>query len=486
MPARDIPWRAVLTATPAAAAPMAAILVVLWALGVIDAAALGAGLFLALVAGLGLAWRRERALGAMVRYIDALADGTADARLPAIDGLEGPMRRLASRWAQREARLSSTAAVHRRVLDLLPDPLMQLAPGPVVVAANRAAIEVLGPDLAGRNIETVLRAPAVLEAVEEVMAGAPRRDVEFTLASPVAREFQCRVAALPERAADGTVAVLAFSDLTAAKRMEEMRADFVANASHEIRTPLAALAGYIETLRGPARDDAKARERFLGIMADQVTRMTRLVSDLLSLSRIELHEHTPPSGAVDVGAILARVARGLEWKAGQKEMRIALDVPPGLRPALGDASEIEQVFQNLLDNAIKYGGQGTEVRVAARPAERGPRGMRAAPPTGIISVAVADQGVGIAREHLPRLTERFYRVDAARSRDLGGTGLGLAIVKHIVSRHRGVLTIESEPGKGSTFTVHLPATDRPLESDGDGDGDGEGIAPPLASGVIEP
>jgi two-component system phosphate regulon sensor histidine kinase PhoR len=486
MPGRDIPWRAILAATPAAAAPTAAILFAFWALGVVDAGTFAFGLALALLAGLGLAWRRERALAAMVRYIDALADGTAEAQLPAIDGLEGPMRRLAARWAQREARLSSTAAAHRRVLDLLPDPLMQLAPGPVVVAANRAAVEVLGADLAGRNIETVLRSPAVLEAVEEVMAGAKRRDVEFTLASPVAREFLCRVAALPERAADGTVAVLTFSDLTAAKRMEEMRADFVANASHEIRTPLAALAGYIETLRGPARDDAKARERFLGIMADQVTRMTRLVSDLLSLSRIELHEHTAPSDAVDVGAILARVARSLEWKAGRKEMRIALDVPPGLKPALGDASEIEQVFQNLLDNAIKYGGQGTEVRVAARPAERGPRGMPSSASAGIISVAVADQGAGIAREHLPRLTERFYRVDAARSRDMGGTGLGLAIVKHIVNRHRGVLTIESEPGKGSTFTVHLPASDQRLEGHGEADGEGDGEARTVAPDVIEP
>ena len=193
-------------------------------------------------------------------------------------------------------------------------------------------------------------------------------------------------------------------------------------------------------------------------MADQVTRMTRLVSDLLSLSRIELHEHAAPSDAVDLGPLVARVAQGLDWKAADKKMTLALDLAPNLPPALGDASEIEQVVQNLLDNAIKYGNAGTQVSIAVRQTSRRPPGapVGEGQRDGGLALSFTDRGAGIAREHLPRLTERFYRVDAARSRDMGGTGLGLAIVKHIISRHRGNLAIRSVPGEGSTFTVHLP------------------------------
>lgn len=457
MASTDTSWWQTLLASPREGAPAVGAVLGLFVLDALDNEGLWIGLALALALGAFRAWRRERELAGTMAFIDALADGEATPALPVLDGLAGPMRRLASRWSEREARLSRTAASQRGLLDLLPEPLVQLAPGLLVVAANRAAIEVLGSNPAARNLETVLRDPAVLAAAGEVMAGAERRDVEFTLAGAVPRAFLCRVAALPQRAADGTVAVLTLEDLTAAKRMEAMRVDFVANASHEIRTPLAALTGYIETLRGPARDDAKARERFLGIMADQVTRMTRLVSDLLSLSRIELNEHAAPSTAVELGPLVARVALGLDWKAADKQMALVLDLPADLPPVLGDASEIEQVVQNLLDNAIKYGNAGTEVKVAASLTSRHPPGAAGtATGTGGLALSFTDQGAGIAREHLPRLTERFYRVDAARSRDMGGTGLGLAIVKHIISRHRGNLAIRSVPGQGSTFTVHLP------------------------------
>ena len=460
MASTDNPWWQPLLASPREGAPAVVAVLGLFVLGEIGNQGLWVGLVLSLGAGALRAWRRERELAGTMAFIDALTDGAQIPALPVLDGLAGPMRRLAGRWAEREARLARTAASQRGLLDLLPEPLVQLAPGLLVVAANRAAVELLGDNPTARNLETVLRDPAVLAAAGDVMAGAERRDVEFTLAGTVPRAFRCSVAALPQRAADGTVAVLTLADLTAAKRMEAMRVDFVANASHEIRTPLAALAGYIETLRGPAREDAKARERFLGIMADQVTRMTRLVSDLLSLSRIELHEHAAPSDAVELGPLVARVAQSLEWKAADKKMPVVLDLPAGLPAALGDASEIEQVVQNLLDNAMKYGSPGTEVKVTARQTEQRPAG---APGKGGIALAISDRGAGIAREHLPRLTERFYRVDAARSRDMGGTGLGLAIVKHIISRHRGTLSIRSAPGEGSTFTVHLPLA--PPESD---------------------
>jgi len=273
--------------------------------------------------------------------------------------------------------------------------------------------------------------------------------------------------------ADGTVALLMLQDLTRIKRADRMRADFVANVSHELRTPLSTLIGFIETLRGPAKDDRAAQERFLLIMQEQSARMARIVADLLSLSRIELNEHTPPTSAVDLAPVIHGVADTLEMKASGKQMTIHLDAAPpadggtvatvlsDLPPVIGDDDELTQVFQNLIDNAIKYGRPGSTVRVAGWLAERGadssgdplpPRMQGAA----AVAIAVMDEGDGIAREHLTRLTERFYRVDTARSRDLGGTGLGLAIVKHILNRHRAVLEIDSEQGKGSCFTVYLP------------------------------
>jgi two-component system phosphate regulon sensor histidine kinase PhoR len=208
-------------------------------------------------------------------------------------------------------------------------------------------------------------------------------------------------------------------------------------------------------LRGPAKDDAEAHERFLGIMYEQATRMSRLVADLLTLSRIELHEHSRPEGMADIGAILRRVATGLELTASEKLMRVELDIDASLPPVIGQEDELTQIFQNLFDNALKYGREGTPVSITARAVSDLPAGMpdRSRP---AVAVTVKDQGEGIARENIPRLTERFFRVDTARSRRLGGTGLGLAIVKHLVNRHRGCLQIESELGEGTAFTVYLP------------------------------
>jgi len=238
-----------------------------------------------------------------------------------------------------------------------------------------------------------------------------------------------------------------------------MRADFIANASHELRTPLTSLLGFIETLQGAAREDTQARDRFLGVMREQAERMSRLVKDLLSLSRIELQEHTPPRGSVDAGALLHSVAQTLEPQAAAKRMRIVFDLQD-TQAVAGDADDLAQVFQNLVDNAVKYGREGSEIRIATRHATKGSGAARRLGRPGVV-ISVADQSEGIASEYLPRLTERFYRVDAARSRTLGGTGLGLAIVKHILNRHRGVLEIDSTLGEGSVFTVFLPLAPAP-------------------------
>jgi two-component system phosphate regulon sensor histidine kinase PhoR len=242
-------------------------------------------------------------------------------------------------------------------------------------------------------------------------------------------------------------------DLTPMRRVEEMRADFVANVSHELRTPLAALTGFIETLQGPARDDPKARERFLGIMQAQAWRMARLIDDLLSLSRIEQRAHQRPDTPVDLVPIVRQVIDGLQMLSQDRGVAIDLKIPTDPVTVRGDRDELIRLFENLIENALKYGASGKRVDVTIG---------RAASPGGRAEaqVSVRDYGPGIASEHLPRLTERFYRVDVGESRAQGGTGLGLALVKHILNRHQGRLTIDSKPGEGATFTARLPLVDQ--------------------------
>jgi two-component system, OmpR family, phosphate regulon sensor histidine kinase PhoR len=241
---------------------------------------------------------------------------------------------------------------------------------------------------------------------------------------------------------------MTFHDLTPLRRVEEMRADFIANASHELRTPLAALSGFIETLQGPARDDTKARERFLAIMQEQARRMARLIDDLLSLSRIELNAHRRPDTPTDLVPIIRQVVDGLETLARDRGVSVNIEAANALN-VLGDHDELVRVFENLVENALKYGAPGKRVDIKLTPGTSTHGEAEA-------QASVRDYGPGIAPEHLPRLTERFYRVDVSESRAQGGTGLGLALVKHILNRHRGRLTIESALGAGATFTIHLP------------------------------
>jgi two-component system phosphate regulon sensor histidine kinase PhoR len=324
-----------------------------------------------------------------------------------------------------------------------------------VLNANAAARELFGPRVVERNLVEVLRQPAVLAAAEASLAEGEGRMVEITLPAPVDRNYSVRLSVLPGADRSERQLMVLLHDVTGLKRLERMRADFVANASHELRTPLTTLIGFVETLRGPAKDDVAARERFLEIMHEQSQRMARLVGDLLSLSRIELKEHTPPTDVIDLTELLPAVKATLDIQAEKRGMRIELELAPVLSAIAGDADELMQIFQNLVDNALKYGKVGTAVKIVARPAADPPPSY---PPGGppAVAISVVDRGEGIPREHLARLTERFYRVDAARSRAMGGTGLGLAIVKHIVNHHRGALDIDSALGRGSTFTVYLP------------------------------
>jgi two-component system phosphate regulon sensor histidine kinase PhoR len=353
-----------------------------------------------------------------------------------------------------EPRKVETAAIPQDILERLPDAVILLNGNREIIAVNRIARDTLGVGEVGRDLALTLRHPAVLAAVETLFAGVPSISEEVSLPAPTPRTFTLHAGSLGEDGGSaGPRAILVLHDETRAKRAEQSRADFVANASHELRSPLSALIGFIETLRGPASDDAAARERFLGVMHEEALRMARLVEDLMSLSRVEINEHVPPRNAVDIGDVLSSVADPLQVRARAKQMTIDIDCPPGLPKAIGDADQLIQVVHNLVDNAVKYGRPGTPIRIVAGAVDRLPGGGRG------VSIAVSDRGDGIAAIHLPRLTERFYRVDEGRSRRLGGTGLGLAIVKHIVNRHRGRLSIESRVGEGSVFTVVLPAAE---------------------------
>ena len=378
----------------------------------------------------------------------------------------------AERFARRVERLTrlaarETAEVERlrradaAVVERLPDPLIVLNAAGAPLRANAAAQLAFGADIAA-----VLRHPELRGAIERGFASGATQAADLSLAVPVPRELRAGVVPLDPPLADGGRALVVLSDRTRERAVERMRADFVANASHELRTPLASLIGFIDTLRGPAADDPPAQRRFLGIMAEQAARMSRLIDDLLSLSRIELVEHQTPVERVEPGKLLERLAAGFEPRLAGGGVRLALDLAPGLPAVTADADQLAQVVQNLLDNALKYGAlpgtaAGTagagEIRLSAAPAQGGRWPAR----PGVV-FAVADRGPGIPRAHLPRLTERFYRVDTGRSRAAGGTGLGLAIVKHIVNRHRGQLAIDSAEGAGTTVSVWLPSAEAPV------------------------
>jgi two-component system phosphate regulon sensor histidine kinase PhoR len=352
-----------------------------------------------------------------------------------------------------ESNKSAGALPHvaREVFEGLPDPLLLAQSSGRVVFANKAMRALIGIGAEAKHVSAVLRTPSVLQAVERTAATGEPASVEFMLHVPVERHYQAYVARTGE--VPHLTAVL-LHDLTAMKRAEEARADFIANASHELRTPLAAVSGFIDTLRGHAKDDEAAREKFLGIMSVEAGRMRRLIDDLLSLTRIELNEHVPPSGRVDVTGVIRDAVAVLGPLAEVDRVTITVDAASNLPLVVGERDELIQLFQNLIHNAVKYGKTGGNVWVTIGLSEPAPGRHGAG---AMISVAIRDDGEGIPREALPRLTERFYRVDVQRSRERGGTGLGLAIVKHIVNRHQGRIQVESQPGEGSQFTVFLPA-----------------------------
>jgi two-component system phosphate regulon sensor histidine kinase PhoR len=343
------------------------------------------------------------------------------------------------------------AALIEALIGGLPSPAIVLDREARVIAFNEAATSLAPALRAGEPALITLRMPELVDAIRRAGRRREPQRVEFFQRVPLDRWFEAFVTPvmLPGHDGRSNILLMTFNDLTPLRRVEEMRADFIANASHELRTPLAALLGFIETLQGPAKNDAAAREKFLGIMQGQAARMARLIDDLLSLSRIELNAHLQPNTPLDLAPIVRQVADGLQTLARDREVEIKVAAPPDALIVYGDRDELIRALENLVENALKYGAAGKRVDIALSRAY-----TRAGTPEA--RIAVRDYGPGIAPEHLPRLTERFYRVDVADSRAQGGTGLGLALVKHVLNRHGGRVTIESTPGAGATFVMHLP------------------------------
>lgn len=317
---------------------------------------------------------------------------------------------------------------------------------------NRAALDLIGaksPGPLGGALVSVIRAPGLIEAVEDALEDRIPRAIPFTLMRARSElELKAHIHTLPSAGPRDPAALVMIEDQTRMRQMEEMRQNFIANASHELKTPLASIIGFIETLQGPAKDDEAAQVRFLDIMSTQAARMQRLVEDLMSLSRIEMNQFVRPTEPVNLGALAIATAAAMEPVAAEAGAELIVDTVETGPITTGDNDQLSQLLTNLIDNAIKYGGKGVTVTISeAPPAAEWP---------GMVGLVIADTGPGIPREHIPRLTQRFYRVSAARSRAVGGTGLGLAIAKHILQRHRGEIRIRSQLGEGSAFTIWLP------------------------------
>ena len=338
------------------------------------------------------------------------------------------------------------------VIDAMPDPVVAIDSGSIAVAANAKARAILPALQMQQSLTLALDTAELLDAVAEAVASSQPQRVHFSERGTAEHQYEVHVIPAREPALSPSsgraLLLMTFHDLTPLYRVEQVRADFVANASHELRTPLAALSGFIDTLQGPAREDPKARAKFLDIMQAQASRMARLIDDLLSLSRIELRAHINPDARVDLIVIVRQVLDSLQTLARERDVALTLATPADSLTVHGDRDELTRLFENLVENALKYGASGKRVEVAVEI-------NRKAQPEDV-KVSVRDYGPGIAPEHVPRLTERFYRVDVGQSRAEGGTGLGLALVKHILNRHRGRLSIDSVQGSGSTFSAYLP------------------------------
>ncbi|UDF31020.1 UNVERIFIED_ORG: phosphate regulon sensor histidine kinase PhoR [Roseateles sp. XES5] len=406
----------------------------LWGERVLIASAVFVG-FMMWLAGLHLGWVSFAVLLLVIAGLMRLerrAAGAATARTMAVPAAP----------AVEPAPAADDLTAISAVLGALDAPALLVSARETVKLQNRAAEGIFGAIPQGSDLAGRIRAPGILDMVRDAIGSGQPRETEHAERLPSETVYVVRIAPLAGPTTE-PLWLLTFRDVSQARRIDRMRSDFIANASHELRTPLASLRGFIETLQGPAKNDVKAHERFLGIMHEQATRMSRLVDDLLSLSRLELRSNLVPDQTVDLVPLLGHVRDSLQPLAGDLGVEIALDLPSHPVSVPGDRDELVEVFENLIENACKYGQEGKRVDVTLT---GGTEGVPA-------EFSVTDYGPGIPPEHVPRITERFYRVNVEASRSKKGTGLGLAIVKHILTRHKARLVVKSEVGKGTVFTV---------------------------------
>lgn len=449
-------------------APAGLVLAGLFLLGEVGFIAAVVGWLVCVTAAAWLAQGRLRELEMIAAWIESLPQQQERPRLGDTEGalssrLLRPVAELARQLRRQSGRMAAQQRMLATIIEAMPDPILVVDQDQMVTQANAAARRSFDAPAPPVPLPRVLRDPGVLAAVSGALTGTTASGVSFSPTHDRAKQFNARVEPV-DLGEGGKGVLIALREQTEQVMIERMRSDFVANASHEIRTPLASIQGFIETLRGPAKHDPKARESFLEIMAEEAARMSRLVDDLLSLSRVELAALQPPRERCDPReAILYAIDRA-QPAAERNRVALVVSLPSSLPAIVGDPDQLHQLFVNLVDNAIKYGGESNTVRVEGHTVATAPADSGAVAGRACLRVDVTDQGPGIAKEHLPRLTERFYRVEGGRTRRLGGTGLGLAIVKHILRRHQGHLAISSEPGAGSTFSVFLPlaTTDEPL------------------------
>jgi len=378
--------------------------------------------------------------------------------LGSVEELSASVQNLHNSWEKKKFKLEAALAESRILFDTLPDILMMLGKDTKIIRSNKAAIKLFGQNIEGIKFNKIIREPILAELVLSVIEKKQSESTELSITSHnVTRDFQINIEHFPLYTKGGIAVVLIMHDVTNAKRTRQMIKDFVANASHEIRTPLTSISGFIENLR-EMQEDKQTRKKFLDIMYEQSERMGALVNDLLSLSKVEMNEGSVPTHHVQIPTLIKSTIRRLEHMAKKKNMDISCKSDTKLPEVLGDENELSQIFTNLISNAIKYGYPDTKILVSIHKQKNRPESENHVFSSAkeVIAISIEDKGEGIPKEHLPRITERFYRVDAKRAHNVSGTGLGLSIVKHILNRHRGEMTIESNVGIGSIFTIYLP------------------------------
>lgn len=394
-------------------------------------------------------------LSALTHYVEQLAlDRKAEAPplsfLSNVEELSQTVRQLHARWGERNIQIESALAESSILFDILPDIVLMLDEQLTIVRANDTAYRVFGTHILHQNLKTIIPAQSLFKRIQNVIHSGKGGVIEINAShDDISYDFRVSIKKFPIYSRGGIAAVLVLHDITESKRTKQMLKDFVANASHEIRTPLTSVIGFIEMLQTTASNDPEAQKKFLTIMEQQAKHMAMLVNDLLSLSKVEMKEHTPPRHSMQVHSAIASAIKNIEWQASQKQMDIVLEHPKELPEIIGDSNEITQVMINLLSNAVKYGYEHTPIIVKAGLLKQVGKKTR-------ITISVQNQGESIPPEDLARITQRFYRIDRVRSKNIVGAGLGLAIVKHILNRHKGDMVVESKPKEGNKFTIRIP------------------------------